>query len=133
MLPVYYINFIDNYILNILFILSLLALTIFFTACVSASFMQTGKKYPPLAKDAQVDVIFRAVPSYKVIQIGIVTLKGGLLNDHIKKAKEIARQNGGDVIILTATGSQSRYNANTGSVSTYEVRTFEISKKVLPK
>ncbi len=37
-----------------------------FSGCMSVSFTKTGKTYPPLAKDTNIDIIMRAVPEYKV-------------------------------------------------------------------
>jgi hypothetical protein len=110
---------------------------IIFIGCVRASFVLTGTTYPPLYEDAQVDVVMRAIPEYKVQQIGIVTLKGGDLKKQIEKAKKIARENGGDVLILSEIGlglsSQPNFITGGHHVGTYEIRTFEVSKKVFIK
>ncbi len=55
------------------------------------------------------------------------------MNMQLEKVKEIARQQGGDVIILTESGSGVSYSPGTGEASSYEIRTFEISKKVIDK
>lgn len=110
--------FSKNYLVLIIFL---------FIGCVSTSFSRTGNIFPPLAEDAHVDVIMRAAPDYKVQQIGIVNLQGGDLEAQIEEAKIIARENGGDVIILSEVGR------GRGRYDDFDIRTFEISKKILEK
>jgi len=110
------------YFLTILFSLLL------FMQCAMASYTRTGKKYSQLPVNTHVDVIMRAVPNYKVEQIGIVKLQGGTLNMQIEKAKKIARKNGANVIILTEVGTG--ISSSGGNVQTYEIRTFEVAKKI---
>lgn len=116
-------------------ILGVTALSLFLVSCFfGAEFVKTGKTYPPLARTAHVDVIMRAVPTYKFEQIGIVTVRAGDLTYQIEKVKEIARKNGANVVILTESkqgidGSASRITG-TASVTTYDIRTFEIGKQV---
>ncbi|EPG64262.1 hypothetical protein EHQ27_19250 [Leptospira wolffii] len=94
--------------------------------CALSSFTKTGTStYPPLAENAPVDVILRSVPNYKVDVIGVVNVKGGTTASQIEKAQAIARENGGDVIVLTETGIA--YNQDGSS---YEIRTFEVAKRI---
>lgn len=87
--------------------------------------------------DAEVDVIMRAIPDYKFEQIGIVTLTAGTIQEQVEKVKIIARQNGGNVAVLAEVkqGVTTTPNMATGGtmVSVYDIRTFEIGRKVQNK
>ncbi len=114
---------------NLKVVASILAFSLLiYTSCAMSSFVLTGQKLPPLSEDAHVDVIMRAIPTYKVVQIGIVKIQRGSLEQQIEKAKKVARMNGGDVLILTEVGQGVDYNK--GMADTYDIRTFEVSKKV---
>jgi hypothetical protein len=89
-----------------------------------SSFTLTGNKYPALADDARVQVIMRAVPDYKVEQIGILSTECFMEKDCIVKAQKIARQNGGDVVVLSESGIVYRGDA------AMQVRVWEICKMV---
>jgi hypothetical protein len=100
-------------------------------------FVKTGNVYPALALDANVDVIMRAVPDYKVEQIGIITVEGGDIETQIENVKKVAREKGGNVVVLTEVkqGVMTNKNVSTGGtdVMVYDIRTFEIAKKVETK
>jgi hypothetical protein len=99
------------------------AAMILITGC--DSFTVTGKKYPALADDALVQVIMRAVPDYKVEQIGILSTECFSEKDCIVKAQKVARKNGGDVIVLSQAGI--KYYDNTPM----QLRIWEICKIVM--
>lgn len=105
--------------------------SLFFIGCAMSNFTLTGNKYPPLSEDAQVAVIMRAVPDYKVEQIGIVNLQCGMERQCVEKAQKVARQNGGDVVVLVKTDTGFMYNQ--GMATTYYIHTYEVCKKVLKK
>nr|WP_225913461.1 hypothetical protein [Leptospira yasudae] len=114
------------------------------TNCVTAlgNVTITGKNYPPLAETDHIDVIMRAVPDYRVEQIGIVEVRCGQLNHCIEYVKGKARESGADVIILADSGTvtsvsyhggtQAGNTSTPGRVSsnTHQVQTWEISKKI---
>lgn len=104
-----------------LFFCSLLMTFAFVLSC--SSFTLTGTKYSPLPENAQVDVIMRAVPSYKVEQIGILENRCGIDKQCIENAKKIARENGADVVILTNLTTVY----DQGGV--WKIMNWEISKK----
>nr|WP_246846766.1 hypothetical protein [Leptospira barantonii] len=124
------------------------ALTLLFsvTNCVTAlgNVTVTGKNYPALAETDPIEVVMRAVPEYKVEQIGIVEVRCAQLNHCIEYVKGKAREVGADVIILASTGTVTTVstqpvvnhagNAPTHghtSYSSHQVQTWEISKKVI--
>jgi hypothetical protein len=94
---------------------------IFLVSC--SSFTLTGTKYPPLPENAQIDVIMRAVPNYKVEQIGVLENRCGLEKQCIENAKKVARENGGDVVILTTVTTVADQSG------IYKIMAWEISKK----
>ncbi|PJZ70246.1 hypothetical protein CH373_12490 [Leptospira perolatii] len=98
-------------------------------SCVSGSFTRTGRVYPALPENAQVDVVMRSTPDYKFEVIGMAEMKGGTLDMQLEKARAIARENGGDVLILAETSTQYYMGAN-GQVSSADIRTFEIAKRI---
>jgi hypothetical protein len=113
--------------------LTIIGTVVFFLAinlasCAMGSFTRTGKIYPPLNENAQVDVVMRSKPDYKYELIGMAEIQGGSLDQQLNKARKIARENGGDVIILVETGTN--YNVSNGQVQSYDVRSFEIAKKI---
>lgn len=115
-------------------LLLVLAISLMVASCATSSYSQTGKAYPELPEDTHVDVIMRAVPDYKVEQIGIVKISGGTLDMQIKKAKKVALKKGGNVLILAEVGtgvsSQPNYSTGGTDVSTYDIRTFEVARKI---
>ncbi|WP_406600680.1 LA_1841 family salt-regulated protein [Leptospira sanjuanensis] len=116
------------------------------TNCVTAlgNVTITGKNYPPLAETDPIDVIMRAVPDYRVEQIGIVEVRCGQLNHCIEYVKGKARESGADVIILAESGSVTSVNYHAGtqagntstpgrlSFNTHQVQTWELAKKIKP-
>lgn len=108
-------------------IFTLFALTLLLTVgCALSSFTRTGTAtYPPLPETAQVDVILRSIPTYSIEPIGVVRVQGGTTGMQIEKAQKIARENGGNVIVLAEVGIA--YNSDG---SAYEIRTFEVARKV---
>lgn len=116
-----------------------------FANCITAmgNLTVTGKNYPPLAETDHIEVIMRAVPEYKVEQIGIVEVRCAQLNHCIEYVRGKAREAGADVIILVDSGtvtsvsyqpgSQAGNSSTPGRVSSssHEVQTWEISKKIV--
>ena len=85
-----------------------------------------GKEYPPHQGD--VDLILSGRPQYHVKRIGLITLTGGNLKSQLTKVKEIARQKGGDVIILIE--SKTLVTNAGGGIASSEQRTFELAKMI---
>jgi len=111
-------------------IIGLVALFLFsyLAACTMGSFTKTGNSYPALSEDAQVDVVMRSKPDYKYEVLGIAEVKGGSLDMQLDKARAIARENGGDVVIMAETGSN--YQITNGQLNSYDVRTFEVARRI---
>lgn len=113
-------------------------------SCATGNLTITGKKYPPLVEADPIDVIMRAVPDYRVEQIGIVEVRCGQMTHCIEYVKEKAREIGADVIILAESGSVTSVSYHAGtqagntstpghlSSNTHQVQTWELAKKILP-
>nr|WP_165783217.1 hypothetical protein [Leptospira barantonii] len=126
-------------------VISALALLFSITNCVTAlgNVTLTGKNYPPLTETDPIDVVMRAVPDYRVEQIGIVEVRCAQLNHCIEYVKGKAREVGADVIILADSGTVTSVSYHPGSQagnastpgrvssSSHQVQTWEISKKVI--
>ncbi|EQA55337.1 hypothetical protein LEP1GSC052_2676 [Leptospira kmetyi serovar Malaysia str. Bejo-Iso9] len=122
-----------------------LALLLSVANCVTAlgNVTITGKNYPALTETDHIEVIMRAVPDYKVEQIGLVEVRCAQLNYCVEYVKGKAREVGADVIILANTGTVTTVSTQPGShagnastpghvsYSSHQVQTWEISKKVI--
>ncbi|PKL38795.1 MAG: hypothetical protein CVV44_07970 [Spirochaetae bacterium HGW-Spirochaetae-1] len=115
---------------NLILAASFLSASLLLIGCATAwsSYTSTGNEYPALAENAQVDVIMRATPEYKVHQIGIIEVRCGVETHCIEEAKKVARQKGGNVIVLAQ--SSSGFNVDDGEVSQFKIRTYEVCRKV---
>nr|WP_232380667.1 hypothetical protein [Leptospira ainlahdjerensis] len=114
------------------------------TSCATGNLTITGKTYPPLLEADSIDVIMRAIPDYRVEQIGIVEVRCGQMTHCIEYVKEKAREIGADVIILAESGSVTSVSYHGGtqagntstpghlSSSAHQVQTWELAKKILP-
>ncbi len=96
-----------------------------FFSCASYSidnFIQTGKTFSPFPESEEVDVVMRAVPSYKVIPIGLIKIcyQVNLSEDGITELKKVARSKGGNVIALFESGYEAGYK--------YSI--YEVARKV---
>ncbi|PJZ59082.1 LA_1841 family salt-regulated protein [Leptospira barantonii] len=127
---------------GMIFALSLIALFGVIN-CATGNVTITGRNYPALTETDHIDVVMRAVPEYKVEQIGIVEVRCGQLSHCIEYVKEKAREVGADVIILAESGTVTSVSyqpgAQAGNTSTpgrvssnsHEVQTWEIAKKII--
>ncbi|MBN8222896.1 MAG: hypothetical protein J0L53_18425 [Spirochaetes bacterium] len=106
----------------------LAALALALSSCAMGSFTRTGNNYPALAEDARVDVVMRSKPDYKYEVIGMAEVKGGTLEMQLDKARAIARENGGDVIIIVETGTN--YQVTGDQLNSYDVRVFEVARRI---
>ena len=87
--------------MRILSIVMLSLLWGFLTGCTSSSFVRTGNVFNPLPKGADVKIFATSKPengSYQ--EIGILTVSGGDMEDRFEKAREKAREVGGNGIIV---------------------------------
>lgn len=126
----------------------IIALITIFIGCMSVSYSQLGNKYESLPEDTPVKVFIAETPKFEIEQIGIVQIEKGSLDRQIEKAKEIARDKGGDVIILIerTRGAEANVQPYTGGYATsgggfnlygggghykeYDIRTFKIARRV---
>lgn len=132
---------------RIVHILACVVVTAFW-GCMSVSYSQLGNKYESLPEDTPVKVFIGEIPDFKVEQIGIVQIEKSSLDNQIEKAKEIAREKGGDIIILIerTRGAEANVQPYTGGYATsgggfnlygggghykeYDIRTFKIVRRV---
>ena len=98
------------------------------SSCVIADFTRTGRTYSPLDKNAHVDVVMRGAPDYRTTKVGIVTVKGGSLSMQLDKAREVARRHGGNCLVLVESGTG--LNVSDSGAQTYQIRTFEVHRKL---
>ena len=88
----------------------------FVTSCVSSQFTLTGTSYPPLAENSQIKVILtKNTAGLEYEEIGLISVKHddfSSMNAAIEKAKKIARANGGNMIMLISSGSQTAVSGN---------------------
>lgn len=105
------------------FFMTLLISIIAFCGCSSTKFVMTGKKYPPLSEKEEVKLVIWDNPgNYE--PIGIADLAALSLDKRIEMAKQIARANGGDVVMPKGLFEHNRVKMK--SDEGYVLQTFLI-------
>ncbi len=114
----------------------------------SVSFVQTGPAGIPRPEDAPVKAYLTGPPSTPYEQIGVAEVEGGNLAARVEAAQRVARQHGGDAVVLlgsstgvasqTSTsythvrdneGNSSMVAVPTTKVSSYTIQTFAVIRE----
>lgn len=103
--------------------LIIIVLVFTFSSCMKAQFIRTGEVYPPLSPADEIQLFLPEDGKVKYNEIGVLRVMGGSEEKRIVKAKETARENGGDAIIARAAGESG--SAGTGT----EGEGFEIPRR----
>lgn len=83
------------------------AFSISLVSCVSVDYVKTGKEYDPLPSDTEVKLLLASFPETRFEEIGTVRVSGGSEEVQIDRAKQIARQKGGQGIMPKKKGGDS--------------------------
>jgi hypothetical protein len=80
-----------------------------FAACGPVmSYVQTGPGFPPLSSDEQIYVYLSKGPAYPYQELGVIEAAGSTLAERVAAAKLIARQQGGNGLILLGSNTTVR-------------------------
>ena len=105
----------------------LCAFSIFMMSCVSVEYTKTGKEYDPLPAGEDVKLLLASLPENKYEDVGTVRVKGGSEEKQIERAKEAARQKGGNGIMQAEKGDDTAEKESSFfSFLSSEVREFQI-------
>lgn len=121
---------------KLVLLISMVALLL---SCVSVTedFVQTGNTFPQLEESAFVQVILtnKEIPEFE--EIGVAEIKGysGLFDDigqsdFVEKAQEIARQSGGDIVILYSVLQKAVTDGDSIEIIDADKKTFIIGKLI---
>lgn len=89
-----------------------------YTNCMSVHFVQTGKTFDALPAGTEVRIYSAGPPPYQYSEIGRLTLGGGDPEERMARAKEEARERGGNALLMQSsqyvTGTQIKDNRPYG-------------------